>query len=81
MDPIQTFVQLDQLQSSYLGTGNADTTRQEWFETQQRDTYASFIGHKSMQRFIALAKGESMHRVQYDCYEKLVQPPCTRNEL
>ena len=35
--------QLEHLQSKYIGTGHADTSKFEWATNQHRDTYASYI--------------------------------------
>ena len=35
--------QLEHLQSKYIGTGHADTTKWEWVTNQHRDTYASYL--------------------------------------
>ena len=35
------------MQSKYIGTGHADTSKFEWLLNQHRDTYASIIGMAS----------------------------------
>ena len=40
--------QLEHLQSKYIGTGHADTTKWEWVTNQHRDTYASYLVSATM---------------------------------
>jgi len=49
--------------SKYVGTGNADTTREEWLHTQHRDTYSLIIGMNSL--YVAAALGEGTARVRH----------------
>ena len=60
---------IQQLQSKYVGTGHADTTKFEWASTQHRDTLASNIGHSDMMSFIAVAQNDAMGRVRYQLLE------------
>ena len=57
--------QLEHLQSKYIGTGHADTTKFEWMTNQHRDTNASHMGHFDMVNFFALAENESKARVKF----------------
>merc|ERR1712076_215267 len=66
--------QLEHLQSKYIGTGHADTTKFDWLTNQARDTCASHIGHFDMINYFALAENESKARVRLNLMEKLVQP-------
>lgn len=66
--------QLEHLQSKYIGTGHADTTKFEWLVNQFRDTYASFIGHPDMLAFFAIAENESIGRIKFNTMEKMLQP-------
>ncbi|XP_068209351.1 splicing factor 3B subunit 5 isoform X1 [Palaemon carinicauda] len=75
--------QLEHLQSKYIGTGHADTAQFEWCVNQQRDTYASYMGHFDMLNMIALAENETKARVRFNMMEKMVQPcgpPPEKNE-
>merc|ERR1712212_750191 len=76
--------QLEHLQSKYIGTGHADTTQFEWCVNQQRDTYASFMGHFDMLNLISIAENETKARVRFNMMEKMVQPcgpPPRRRQL
>jgi len=66
--------QLEHLQSKYVGTGHADTTKYEWLSNQQRDSYASYIGHHSILCFMSLSENESIGRQKYNFLERMVQP-------
>jgi splicing factor 3B subunit 5 len=65
-----------QLKARYLGTGNADTTTEYVFLTNQhRDTAASIVGHASSQlAYYAVAKNESIGRTRYQYLESMVSP-------
>ncbi|KAF9140114.1 hypothetical protein BGX30_007013 [Mortierella sp. GBA39] len=66
--------QLEHLQSKYVGTGHADTSKHEWGVNQTRDTYASYVGHYPMISYFALAENESIARVKFNITTKMVQP-------
>ncbi|KXJ21669.1 Splicing factor 3B subunit 5 [Exaiptasia diaphana] len=66
--------QLEHLQSKYVGTGHADTSKYEWLVNQQRDSVASYIGHGNLLDFFALVENESKARVRFNLLEKMVQP-------
>ncbi|KAG0344350.1 Splicing factor 3B subunit 5 [Podila humilis] len=66
--------QLEHLQSKYIGTGHADTSKYEWGVNQARDTYASYIGHYPMLSYFAVAENESIARVKFNITEKMLQP-------
>ena len=57
--------QLEHLQSKYIGTGHADTSKFEWATNQHRDTYASYMGHFDMMNYFAIAENESKARIRY----------------
>ena len=42
-DRYNIFSQMEHLQSKYVGTGHADTTKWEWVVNAHRDTYARLI--------------------------------------
>ena len=56
--------QLEHLQSKYIGTGHADTTKYEWATNQHRDTYASYMGHFDMMNYFSIAENESKARIR-----------------
>ena len=56
--------QLEHLQSKYIGTGHADTSKFEWATNQHRDTYASYMGHFDMMNYFAIAENESKARIR-----------------
>ena len=65
--------QLEHLQSKYIGTGHADTTKFEWVTNQHRDTYASYMGHFDMMNYFAIAENESKARVKWVTSSSLFQ--------
>lgn len=50
--------QLEHLQSKYIGTGHADTTKWEWLVNQHRDSYCSYMGHFDLLNYFAIAENE-----------------------
>ncbi|KAL6769513.1 hypothetical protein ACKKBG_A31325 [Auxenochlorella protothecoides x Auxenochlorella symbiontica] len=66
--------QLEHLQSKYVGTGHADTTRFEWNLNIKRDTYASLVGHHSLATYHAIAENESIGRVKYNFVQNMLFP-------
>lgn len=66
--------QLEHLQSKYIGTGHADTTKFEWLVNQHRDSFASYLGHHDLLSFFALAENESKARIRFNLMEKMLQP-------
>ena len=66
--------QLEHLQSKYIGTGHADTTKWEWLTNQHRDTLASFTGHFDMLNYLAIAENETKARLKFNYLKKMVQP-------
>merc|ERR1712110_542801 len=66
--------QMEHLQSKYVGTGHADTTKWEWMVNTHRDSYASYIGHPDMLSHIAIAENECRARVQFNMLKKMFHP-------
>jgi len=66
--------QLEHLQSKYVGTGHADTTKFEWLSNQHRDSLASYVGHHTLLAYFAIANGNAMGRERYQILEKMIQP-------
>merc|ERR1712110_1365322 len=66
--------QLEHLQSKYIGTGHADTTKYDWMTNQARDSCSSHISHFDMINYFALAENESKARLKFNLVEKMVQP-------
>ena len=66
--------QLEHLQSKYIGTGHADTTKWEWLTNQHRDTFASYIGHFDMLNYLSVAENEAKARLKFNYLKKMVQP-------
>merc|ERR1739838_649673 len=73
-DRYNIFSQMEHLQSKYVGTGHADTTRWEWLTNQHRDTFASLIGHHHVLSLVAIVENESKSRVRFNLLEKMFQP-------
>ena len=66
--------QLQHLQSKYIGTGHADTTKFEWVTNQQRDSCAAYMGNFDLINYFSLAENESKARIKFNFLEKMVQP-------
>ncbi|XP_076141230.1 splicing factor 3B subunit 5 [Alosa pseudoharengus] len=66
--------QLEHLQSKYIGTGHADTTKWEWLVNQHRDSYCSYMGHFDLLNYFSIAENESKARVRFNLMEKMLQP-------
>lgn len=66
--------QLEHLQSKYIGTGHADTSKWEWMTNQHRDSAASYLGHFDMLNYFSLAENETKARVKFTMLERMVQP-------
>ncbi len=64
----------DSVQSRHVGAGHSDLTKFEWSVLQQRDTLASHLGHADFTAFVAIAQNDSIGRVRYQLFEKLLQP-------
>ncbi|ELP83611.1 hypothetical protein EIN_416700 [Entamoeba invadens IP1] len=71
-DTIQT--QLEHMQLKYVGTGHPDISKYEWICNQQRDSYASYIGHHSLLSYIAVAENQSVCRTRYNFLERMCDP-------
>ncbi|KAL9702967.1 hypothetical protein quinque_006485 [Culex quinquefasciatus] len=66
--------QLEHLQSKYIGTGHADTTKFEWLTNQHRDSQSTYLGHYDMLSYFAVAENESKARIRFNIMEKMLQP-------
>jgi splicing factor 3B subunit 5 len=66
--------QLEHLQSKYIGTGHADTTKWEWMTNQHRDSYASYIGHYDLLNYLAISENETKARLKFNFLKKMTQP-------
>eukprot|EP00038_Savillea_parva_P026504 m.54722 g.54722 ORF g.54722 m.54722 type:complete len:87 (-) comp7551_c0_seq3:224-484(-) len=66
--------QLEHLQSKYVGTGHADTTKFEWLVNQHRDTVASYIGRPNLLDHVAIVENEAKERVRFNLLKKAIQP-------
>ena len=66
--------QLEFLQAKHVGTGHADTHRFEWFQNIHRDSYASFVGHGHVLRYMAVATNECSGRQEYELLQKMLAP-------
>ena len=73
-DRFNILSQMEHLQSKYMGTGHADSTKFEWAAHQHRDTFASLLGHQDLTNYLALAENESKARVKFNILEKMLQP-------
>lgn len=66
--------QLEHLQSKYIGTGHADTTKYEWLTNQHRDSLASYLGHNDLLGYFAISENETKARVRFNLMERMLQP-------
>lgn len=66
--------QLEHLQSKYIGTGHADTSKWEWLVNQHRDSHCSYMGHFDLLNYFSVAENESKARVRFNLMEKMLQP-------
>lgn len=66
--------QLEHLQSKYIGTGHADTSKWEWLVNQHRDSYCSYMGHFDLLNYFSVAENETKARVRFNLMEKMLQP-------
>ncbi|EON63377.1 hypothetical protein W97_02604 [Coniosporium apollinis CBS 100218] len=73
-DKLRAQQQLEALQSRYVGTGHADTTKFEWTSNIARDSYASYVGHPPLLQYMAIGLGEPREKVRLQMVEKMVQP-------
>ena len=55
-----TFNQMDHLHSKFTGTGNADTSEQEWRDSQRRDAIAGILAHQDALTYQTVALGLSV---------------------
>ena len=78
--PSLFYSQLEHLQSKYIGTGHADTTKWEWLQNQHRDTVASILGHFDMLNHVAIAENENKGRLKFNLIEKMLQPTGPPNQ-
>ena len=73
-DRFNILSQMEHLQSKYMGTGHADTTKFEWAVHQHRDTFSSLLGHQDLTNYLAIGENESKARVKFNMLEKMLQP-------
>ncbi|GFR07379.1 splicing factor 3B subunit 5 [Trichonephila clavata] len=66
--------QLEHLQSKYIGTGHADTSKFEWLANQHRDSFFSRIAHHNILNFFAIVENESNARIRFSLTEKMLTP-------
>uniref|UniRef100_G3P7W6 Splicing factor 3b, subunit 5 n=1 Tax=Gasterosteus aculeatus aculeatus TaxID=481459 RepID=G3P7W6_GASAC len=74
LNPSHLIDQLEHLQSKYIGTGHADTSKWEWLVNQHRDSYCSYMGHFDLLNYFSVAENESKARVRFNLMEKMLQP-------
>eukprot|EP00326_Haptolina_ericina_P004698 CAMPEP_0181223442 /NCGR_PEP_ID=MMETSP1096-20121128/30531_1 /TAXON_ID=156174 ORGANISM="Chrysochromulina ericina, Strain CCMP281" /NCGR_SAMPLE_ID=MMETSP1096 /ASSEMBLY_ACC=CAM_ASM_000453 /LENGTH=87 /DNA_ID=CAMNT_0023316329 /DNA_START=19 /DNA_END=282 /DNA_ORIENTATION=+ len=66
--------QVEHLQTKYVGTGHADTTKFEWAVNQHRDSLALYVGYDPLSQYFAVAENESVGRVKFSSLQKMIQP-------
>ncbi|CAG8415850.1 unnamed protein product [Penicillium salamii] len=72
-DKLRTIQNLEALQSRYIGTGHADTTKYEWTSNILRDSYSSYVGHPPLLSYMAVGMGEPKEVVRAAMLEKMVR--------
>lgn len=84
-DKLRTIQNLEALQTRYIGTGHADTTKYEWTSNILRDSYSSYVGHPPLLSYMAVGMGEPKEMVRTAMLEKMVRgagnPPEVRRAL
>lgn len=73
-DRYNIYSQLEHLQSKYVGTGHADTTKFEWLVNIHRDSYASYMGHYDLLNLFSINENEAKARVRFNFMERMLQP-------
>jgi splicing factor 3B subunit 5 len=73
-DKLRAAQQLEALQSRYVGTGNADTTRFEWTSNIARDSLASYIGHPPMLQYMSIGLGQTKEQTRIQLMERMIRP-------
>lgn len=73
-DKLRTQQQLEALQSRYVGTGHADTSKFDWTANIHRDTYASYVGHPPLLAYLSVGLGECREKVRGVMIERMVRP-------
>lgn len=59
------------LKGKYIGVGNADTSREEFFSNIHRDTYASLSHHDPLLTYNALALGMNKELLRQEFIKKM----------
>ena len=72
-DKLRTIQNLEALQTRYIGTGHADTTKYEWTSNILRDSYSSYVGHPPLLSYMAVGMGEPKEKVRAMMLEKMVR--------
>lgn len=72
MDKLRSAQQLEQLEQKYIGTGHADTTKEEWTKNIQRDSCSSYIGHPAMLEYYSVALGIPQQKVKTLFLERMI---------
>ena len=62
------------MQARYVGTGSADTTREELLLTQHRDTYASLLGRHNMLVYMGAAENQCLARTRLRLLRSMIRP-------
>lgn len=73
-DKIREINEYHRLKSKYIGLGNPDTDRREFFTNIHRDTYASLAQHDNLLLYNSLALNESPEILRQRLLKKMVQP-------
>lgn len=66
-------VQAEHLQLKYVGTGNPDTTKEEWFRNQRMDVLSSIISHPNLLLYTSVAENKCSKRMKHDLKTRMIE--------
>ena len=66
--------QMEHLQSKYVGTGHADTSKWEWLLQQHRDSLASIVMHNDLLSYVSIAENETRARMRFNLMFRMIAP-------
>lgn len=72
-DKLRTLQNLEALQTRYVGTGHADTTKYEWQSNILRDSYSSYVGHPPLLEYMSIGMGDNKERVRVLMLERMAR--------
>lgn len=73
-DKVRENIQYNYLKSKYIGLGDPDTTREEFFTNIHRDSYASLAQHEGLLLYNSLALNEPTETLRQRMLKKMIKP-------